>query len=383
MPDEPAAGSLDIGVGTVAGALPGADATLDLGPSHPTMHGAMRLRVTLDGDRIATAEPQVGYVHRGAEKLFEQRDYRAILMLADRHDWLSSFASELGVVLTVERMLGIEVPQRAVWLRTLLAELTRVTHHLAFLATFPLEVAAADIAFVAAAEREALLAVVEELTGSRLHTMTNRVGGLAVDVPAGWRDRCRAAVADLRDRLPQVAALLSLPAFVERTVGVGVLAAADVLAYGVSGPAARASGVPLDLRVDEPYLAYAELEVPVVTRTTGDAHGRFEVLVEQVGVSCDLVDTCLDRLPAGPVDQRLPKNLTVPEGSTYAWTESPPGINGYWLVSRGGRTPWRLKVRSASFNTVQALERILPGTRVEDLVAILGSLFVVIGDIDR
>jgi NADH-quinone oxidoreductase subunit D len=336
---------------------------LPLGPQHPSAHGVLQVRLTVDGDTVVSAEPRIGFLHRGAEKLFEVRDYRQITVLANRHDWLSAFGSELGVVLAVERMLGMEVPERAVWLRTLLAELNRVVNHLAFLpGTF--------------AAREPLQAVLEEASGGRVHYMANRVGGLKEDVPAGWTDRVRRAVDGLRP---------DLPTELDVAPGTGVLSLADAKAYGVSGPVGRASGLDVDLRRDEPYLAYGQLPVRVVTRTAGDALARYECVLDQVHASLDLAEAVLDRLPglSGPVNVRLPKTVKAPEGAVYERTENPLGINGYYLVSRGERTPWRLKLRSASFNNVQALAALLPGTRVEDLTTVLSSLFFVVGDIDR
>ena len=368
------------------------DMVLNIGPQHPATHGVLRLRLTLDGERIVTCEPIIGYMHRGAEKLFEVRDYRQIIMLANRHDWLSAFASELGVVLAVERMLGMEVPVRAIWARTLLAELNRVLNHLMFLGSYPLEVGAITPIFYAFRERETLQHVMEEISGGRMHYMFNRVGGLKEDLPAGWLDRTAAAIAAVRRRLPELEDLVfGNEIFAARTKGVGVVSPALVHAYGVSGPIARASGVNLDLRRDEPYLAYAELfgeggPGRVVTQTAGDCFARFAVLREQVHVSLDLADACLDMLrtlPAGPVNVRLPKILKAPEGHTYAWTENPLGLNGYFLVSRGEKTPWRLKLRSASFNNIAVLPELVPGCVIADLVAILGSMFFVVGDIDK
>ncbi|GII52461.1 NADH-quinone oxidoreductase subunit D 1 [Planotetraspora thailandica] len=381
-----------VGVGAGAGAvqakeLATEDMVLNIGPQHPSTHGVLRLRLTMDGERIMAAEPIIGYMHRGAEKLFEVRDYRQIIVLANRHDWLSAFANELGVVIAVERMLGMEVPQRAVWARTLLSELNRVLNHLMFLGSYPLELGAITPVFYAFRERETLQHVMEEISGGRMHYMFNRVGGLKEDLPLGWLDRASAAVAEVRRRLPDIEQLISgNEIFLARTKGVGVLDRETIMQYGVSGPIARASGVDLDLRRDEPYLAYGELPVRVVTRTAGDCNARFQVLLEQVKVSLDLADACVERLhglPPGPINQRLPKILKAPEGHTYAWTESPLGLNGYYLVSRGEKTPWRLKLRSASFNNVQVLRELLPGNLVSDMVAILGSMFFVVGDIDK
>ncbi|GAA2134356.1 NADH-quinone oxidoreductase subunit D [Actinomadura napierensis] len=376
-----------VGIGAGAKELATEDMTLNIGPQHPSTHGVLRLRLTLDGERISAAEPIVGYMHRGAEKLFEVRDFRQIIVLANRHDWLSAFSNELGVVLAAERMLGMEVPARAVWTRTLLAELNRVLNHLMFLGSYPLEVGAITPIFYAFRERETLQRVMEEISGGRMHYMFNRVGGLKDEVPAGWTARARTAVSEVRSRMGDIADLImGNEIFRARTRGVGVLTQEQILQYGVSGPLARASGVDFDLRRDEPYLAYGELDVRVVTRQEGDCLARFECLLDQVYASLDLADACLDRLgelPPGPVNQRLPKVLKVPEGHTYAWTENPLGINGYYLVSRGEKTPWRMKLRSASFNNIQVLAELLPGNLVADMIAILGSMFFVVGDIDK
>jgi NADH-quinone oxidoreductase subunit D len=379
------------------------DLLINLGEGHPSGHGMLRLRLTLEGDRIVTADPVIGYVHRGAEKLFEARDYRQIIVLANRHDWLGAFASELGVVLAAERLAGIEVPPRGVWARTLLAELNRVLSHLAFLGSYPPEVAGgtdvaagadaeagvAEAAAAAGRARELLQSIMEEISGGRMHYMFNRVGGLKEELPEGWLGRVGAAAARVREDLPRIGAIVrGSERFRGRTRGVGVLTGEQAGQFGVSGPAARASGVDFDLRRDEPYLAYAELAGPlrVVTRSEGDCLARFECLLDQAAVSLDLADACASRLaslPPGPLSARIPKVLKIPEGHTYAWTEGPLGLNGYYLVSRGGKTPWRLKVRSASFSNVQVLCELLPGHRVADLSPILGSMFFVVGDMDR
>lgn len=381
---------LTVGVG--AGDLATADMVLNIGPQHPATHGVLRLRVTLDGELISRAEPIVGYMHRGAEKLFEVRDYRQIMVLANRHDWLSAFSSEIGLALTVERMLGMEVPVRATWARTLLAELNRVLNHLMFLGSYPLELGAITPIFYAFREREELQAVMEEMSGGRMHYMVGRVGGLRDDIPAGWLGRAQIAIDQVRARLPELESLLVGNEILNaRTRGIGVLSAEDVASYGVSGPIARASGVDLDLRRDQPYLAYDELFVPggpgrVVTRQAGDCLARLEVLLEQTHVSLDLAQACIERLlamPGGPVNVKLPKVLKVPEGSDYVATENPLGFNGYYLVSRGEKTPWRLALRSASFNNVAVLAELLPGNLLADMVAILGSMFFVVGDIDK
>jgi len=390
MTTPPSQRELTVGVG--AGGLATSDMVLNIGPQHPSTHGVLRLRIVLDGERIVSAEPIIGYMHRGAEKLFEVRDYRQIIVLANRHDWLSAFANELGVVLGVERLLGMEVPVRAVWARTLLAELNRVLNHLMFLGSYPLELGAITPIFYSFWEREELQAVMEEASGGRMHYMFNRVGGLKEDLPAGWLGRVDQAVAAVRRRMPQLRNMLVGNEILgARTQDVGVLSPELIHSYGVSGPIARASGVDIDLRRDAPYLAYGELFSSggpgrVVTRREGDCLARLEVLLEQTQVSLDLAEACVERmrsLPQGPINVKLPKVLRVPEGHLYTVTENPLGFNGYYLVSRGEKTPWRLKLRSASFNNIAVLTEMLPGQLIGDMVAILGSMFFVVGDVDK
>ncbi|MCH7229331.1 NADH-quinone oxidoreductase subunit D [Glycomyces sp. L485] len=362
------------------------DMVLNIGPQHPSTHGVLRLRLRLDGERVTECEPIVGYMHRGAEKLYEVRDYRQIMLLANRHDWLSAFSSELGVALAAERLAEIEAPERAVWLRTALAEMNRVLNHLMFLGSYPLEIGAITPMFYAFTERERLQEVFEEASGGRIHYMYNCVGGLKADTPAGWEDRARTALDEVEHGMIRLDNLLRHnEIFAARTKGVGVLDAATAAAYGVSGPVARASGLDFDLRRDEPYLAYPELDVPIVLRHEGDCYARFMVLLDQVQASIDLARACLDRAAAleGPVNVKLPKIFKPPVGETYAWTENPLGANGYYLVSRGDKTPYRMKLRSASYSNVQALTTLMTGCLIPDMIAILGSMFFVVGDIDK
>jgi NADH-quinone oxidoreductase subunit D len=376
---------LTASIGPAAGGLTEADVVIPVGPRNPALTGALRLALTVEDDRIVSADPYIGYVHRGAEKLFEVRDYRQILMLVNRHDWLSAFNSEIGLAMAVERLLGVEVPERAIWLRTLLAEIGRALHHLAHLQGDPLESGDDGAVEAATDAREALQAVMDDYSGGRVHFMANRVGGLLHDVGPGWDAQVGQAVAGVRAALPAVERLIRGPS-AEALTGVGVLSSELVAEYGVTGPAARASGSQLDLRRDEPYLSYAELPVPLVSSDEGDCVARFGCLVDELAATLDLVEACLDQvtaLPAGPVAARLPPTVRAPEGHIYVWTESPAGINGYYLVSQGERTPWRLKLRTAGFNNVAVLPQLLVGCRVRELVPILGSLFFVIGDVDK
>lgn len=357
---------------------------LDLGPDHPSRAGLLELRLWTDAGVISSAEVVVGAMHRGAEKLFEVRDYRQILMLADRHDWQAPFSGELVVALTCEQMLGLEVPERAVWLRTLLAEHTRILSHLGFLGFVAFTLARPS---GVAAVRELLRHSTYVLTGNRIHPMANRLGGLAVDADAAWLD-AEVAVMDAVDRgRDEVAALVDSEPFAARTAGVAPLDATTVAQYGVSGPAARASGVRLDLRRRDPYLAYGELAdlLQNPADVTGDARSRFRALLDDVTVSASLVRACAERLRSltGPVSVRLPKIVKLPEGELYRTVEAPLGLAGVHLVSRGEKTPWRLKLRTPSFATVASLESLLKGLRVEDLDVSLASMGYVVGDIDR
>ncbi|HWG92611.1 MAG TPA: hypothetical protein VNU66_00095 [Mycobacteriales bacterium] len=364
--------------GVGPGALAEADLVLDLGPQHPTTHGGLQLALVLEDDVVVRAEPVVGFQHRGAEKLFEVRDYRQALVLADRHDWLSAFTSELGLALAVERALGLELPPRAAVLRVVLAELQRVAASLLFLGGLRLD--GDPDAVHGLAEREAVLRVLEEHTGGRIHPMANAVGGLKQDVPAGWPQRVRDVVARVRAGLP---ALRDLVDGADHLRGVGVLDPAAAKAHGATGPVARASGVDVDLRRDDPYLAYDRLPLEVVTATAGDAWSRTDVLLRQLEPSLVLVEAGLDDLPPGEVSVRLPKTVRAPEGTAHAWTESTSGVSGWYLVSRGGVTPWRLAMRTASSAHASLLPVLLPGTRLRDVASVLGTLFLVVGDIDK
>ncbi len=366
------------------------DMVLNIGPQHPATHGVLRLRLTLDGERVMACEPIIGYMHRGVEKLFEVRDYRQIIVLANRHDWLSAFSSELGVVLAVEDMLGMEVPERATWIRTLLAELNRVLNHLMFLGSYPLELGAITPIFYAFRERETIQEVMEEVSGGRMHYMFNRVGGLKEDIPAGWTGRASAAIATVRTRLHELEDLIfGNEIFRARTRGIGVLSPALVEAYGVSGPIARASGLDLDLRRDEPYLAYGELQdvlrVPVMT--DGDCYSRFAVLLEQT------------KVVARP-RRRVPRAAGRARAGTGQRTaaQDPQGAGGFDVrVDREPARPQRLLPRVARREdpvATQAAHRVVQQRRgaardrraacvVADLVAILGSMFFVVGDIDK
>ena len=391
---------------------------IPLGPDHPTLDGLPTIHLEHDGEVICSAEWIAGTVHRGAEKLFESRDYRQIVMLVDRHDWLSAFCSEIGVVVGIERALGLTPPPRAQHLRILLCELTRIAHHLAFLAPLPGELPPwwREGAWAWRAE---VLELIEAATGQRVHPMFAQVGGVRADVAAGWVARVAAAAtrwsgmgtgpaagqgpaaepgtargprsaAGPGTAAGQVAGLAGLDgpelgaALDSGYAGVALLTAVQAQGFGASGPVARASGVDLDLRRDDPYLPYPPFDVP--TSGACDARARIRMLVEELTPSIELVAWASGHLASEegqPVSVRLPKVVRVPEGASYTWTENPTGINGYLLVSRNDRTPWRLKLRSAGFGNAAALGAALVGTGLQDLPAAVASFLIVCGDVDR
>lgn len=368
---------------TVGTGMAPADISLDLGDLHPSGHGALRLRCRIDGDAVVAADPEPGLLHRGAEKLLEARDYRQALMLANRHDWLGAAVSEIALATAVEELLGLEVPSRAIWLRTLLCEIARASSallHLAGAATMPPRGVAVTGAPGMAA-REAWLGCLESMSGGRVHPMVTRIGGLAHDAPPDWGDQIAAAIALTRSQIP---ALLEA---IEVTVpaGLAVLGRDAAKDWSVGGPVARASGLDEDLRRDAPTLAYAQLSdvVRVVTADEGDALARYRVLAGQVLADLDVIEACWARVPEGPIDVRLPKVVRAPEGAAYAWLESAMGPSGAYVVSTGEVTPWRVRLRTASYANVQAMGAALPGTRLVDLPAAVGSFLFVAGDLDH
>ncbi len=371
--------------------------TLELGSQHPAGHGPITMALQIEGDSdnptVRWAEPRLIPLHRGVEKLFESRDYRQSLMLADRHEWHSAFGSELGLALTIESMSGIAVPQRATWLRTAMAELNRVIHHLRWLGETIGELSGDDAAGLALRDstrdaRDALTSCHEAISGGRLHPMFVVPGGVRDDAPNGWTDQLRRSASAA---LPVAEAVSGWVAGRDDLAGVGVLRDGEATALGASGPVARASGAALDLRIDDPYIGYGQLVeegvLKRVTRKTGGSQARLEVLAEELAISLRCVEVVAARLDApanqGPVNVRLPRAVRVPEGSGYGWTENPSGINGWFLTSRGGPMPYRLKIRAASFANASAMCEAMVGTHIRDLPTILMTFLLVGGDLGR
>ncbi len=302
----------------------------------------------------------------------------------NRHDWISAFNNELGWVIAVERLAGIEVPDRAQWIRTMMAEWNRILNHLMFSGSYPLELGAMTPIFYAFREREMIQDLMEAATGARMHHSYVRVGGLKDDLPRGFLKRATEVLAVMRKRIQEYESLIMGNEIVHaRTYGVGVLGPDVAIAYGCSGPVLHASGVPMDPRKDEPYEKYGEVEFEVPVARNGDCYDRLWVLVERMKQSCDIIEQCIGKMPPGGyIAGKLPKKLSL-DGEVYVRTENPLGLMGYYLVGNGNKEPYRLKMRTASFSNVSVIPAILPGTLVPDLIAILGSIFFVVGDVDR
>jgi NADH-quinone oxidoreductase subunit D len=376
-------GGLDVEI-VEPGTLATEDMILNIGPQHPSTHGVLRIVLELDGEVIQRAEPVIGYMHRGAEKLAEVRDARQTLVLMNRHDWISAFNNELGFVIAVERLADIEVPERAQWIRTMFAEWNRILNHLMFSGSYPLELGAMTPIFYAFREREMIQDLMESATGARMHHSYCRVGGLKDDLPRGFLQRSVEVLAAVRSTIAEFESLIMGNEIIfARCRDVGILPAETAIAYGTSGPVLQASGVAMDPRKDEPYEKYAEVEFDVPVGTRGDSYDRLWVLIERMKQSCNIIEQCMDKLPPGQFRAgKLPKTLKL-DGEVYVRTENPLGLMGYYLVGDGGEYPYRLKMRTASFSNVSVLSALLPGKLLADMVSILGSIFFVVGDVDR
>ncbi len=376
-------GGLDVEV-VSSNAMATEEMILNIGPQHPSTHGVLRVVLEMDGEVITRAEPVIGYMHRAAEKLAEYRDARQTMVLMNRHDWISAFNNELGFVIAVERLAGIEVPDRAQWIRTMMAEWNRLLSGLMFSGSYPLELGAMTPIFFAFREREMIQDLMESATGARMHHSYARVGGLKDDLPAGFLKEAGEALKETRKRIKEYEQLVMGNEIIfARTRGVGALPAETAIAYGCSGPVLHASGVAMDSRKDEPYEKYGEVEFEVPVAAGGDCYDRLWVLVERMKQSCNIIEQCLDKLPPGPYRaEKLPKTLKL-DGEAYVRTENPLGLMGYYIVGNGKKQPYRLKMRTASFSNVSVIPAMLPGCLMPDLIAILGSIFFVVGDVDR
>jgi len=383
--------------------------TINFGPNHPSTHGVLRLVVDLDGETVVGLRAVIGYLHTGFEKSMEQKTYWKAITYPARMDYLSFQQSELLFVMAIEKLLGVEPPPKAVWMRTLLAELVRIHSHLVWLGTTGLELGAISMFWYCFRERDLVLDLFEMVTGVRMHTRYFQAGGLAEDVPVGFADQCRRFAGLMPQRVDEYEALFDRNRiFLERTKGIGLLSADDAIALGQSGPMLRASGVDWDLRRAAPYLAYPELDFDVPVYPEGDVYARYKVHMDEMRQSARIVEQCLDGMPEGPwiADDRkivLPprdelhtsmeslihhfklvtEGYRVPEGEVYVAIESSRGELGCYLVSDGGPRPWRVHFRAPSLVALQAIATCLSSSLIADMIAIAASLDPVMGDVDR
>jgi NADH-quinone oxidoreductase subunit D len=382
---------------------------LNMGPSHPCTHGVFRIVLELDGEVVMSARPEVGYLHRGDEKIAENLTYNQFVPYTDRLDYLSPLANNVAYVLAVEKLMRLQVPPRCQYIRVICCEMARVASHLVGLGAMALDLAAMTVFLYTFTERERLLSLMEKLTGARLTNSYTRVGGVARDLPNGWIGELKQFLGDFPRMIDEVDRLLTRNRiFMDRNQGVGVLPKDVAIDFGVTGPNLRGSGVEFDLRKNHPYLCYKDFEFDVPVGTTGDCYDRYLVRMEEMRQSVRILKQACDKLPDGPVNAPDLKSVLppkeqvltkmeqlihhfmivtegpdVPPGEVYFGAENPKGELGFYIVSKGGGVPWRMKIRSPSFCNLSALPYLLKGHMIGDIAAILGSLDFVMGECDR
>jgi NADH-quinone oxidoreductase subunit D len=359
--------------------------TLNIGPQHPATHGTLRIVAKLDGEQVVQCEPIMGYMHRGYEKLTEVRTFPQVTTLINRIDWLGSFANEVPFILAAETLMEIEAPPRAQWIRTVLFELSRIANITLFLGDMGVQLGALTPVFFAFRDREYVLNQIEAVTGGRFHPNFDRIGGLKDDLPKGWIEETKGVMGKIRDFCDEIEALLmGNEIFDARTRGIGVIPRHIAEQYGLSGANARASGIDWDLRRDNPVgLAWNELDWKVWTHPDGDSFARYWVRLQEVRESCNMIDQLLDGLPSGPIMAKVPRIIKVPAGEAWCCTENPLGEMGYYVVSKGDLGPFRVKIKTASFNNISVVPWVMQGVYVPDVITILASLYFILGDIDR
>ena len=388
---------MHIAEASVSVALETPEMTLNIGPQHPSTHGVLRLVAKVDGERVVSVEPVIGYMHRGYEKLTEVRTYAQITALVNRIDWVSGFANEVPFIRAVEELAGIEPPPRAQYIRMILTEMARISSHLVFMSSYPLELGAPTPLMHALRERERVLDLIEGVTGGRFHPNFNRVGGVkpvagggseqkkvSQDLPQGFLQGTRDAMDEVIAVCDDLEELVTGNELIQaRTIGVGVIPGDVALGYGMSGGNLRASGIGFDLRKHENVLPYSEMDFEVPVGRNGDCYDRYVVRLLEIRQAARIVQQAVDGIPSGPLQAKVPRILKVPTGEAYVRAENPKGEMGYYIVSQGGRMPYRVKIRSASFSNLSVLPWVLAGALIPDLVAIMGSLDFVLGDVDR
>ncbi|MGE3962383.1 MAG: NADH-quinone oxidoreductase subunit D [Dehalococcoidia bacterium] len=363
------------------------DLLLNVGPQHPSTHGVFRMVLQVDGEVVKDVIPYIGYLHRGAEKLCETMDFRQGIGFMDRTEYLAAHNAELSYVMAVEALAEIEVPERAQWIRMILCELNRLSSHFMFLGAFGIDVGVFATPFIYAwKEREQIIDLFEEVSGDRMMYAYFRPGGLAWDVPVNFKERVREVLESTRIGIKDFDGLLTKnEIFLARTQGVGVITAEEAIDWGMSGPSIRASGVAIDVRKDEPYLFYDQVDFDVITRTEGDVFARYACRLDEMWESVKIIEQCLEKLPDfGPImPEKMPRMLRTPPGEVYIRTEAPRGEYGIYMVSEGGNRPYRLKVRSACLSNLQALRDMSVGLYMADAIIVLGSIDIVLSEVDR
>ncbi len=382
---------------------------LSMGPQHPSTHGVLRLVLELDGETVVRAIYDIGYLHTGFEKSFEDKTYSQGITLTDRMDYLAPLSNNLAYCLAVEKLLDLEIPPRAQWIRVLLTELTRIGSHLVWLGTHAIDIGAMSVFLYCFREREDLLNIFENVSGQRMMTSFFRIGGLALEPPLGWLKAVEKVLKKFPSRIDEYEGLLTRnPIWMGRTQGVGVISKEDAIAYGLSGPSLRGSGVDWDVRKKQPYSSYDKFDFETPTRPEGDVYARYLVRVEEMRQSLRIVKQAMEGLPEGPIKANAPhivmpdresmktsiesliyhfkivtEGFHPPIGEVYQSIESPRGELGIYVVSDGSPKPWRCHVRAPSFANLQALPKMIEGRLIADVVACIGSIDVVLGEIDR
>jgi NADH-quinone oxidoreductase subunit D len=382
---------------------------LNMGPQHPSMHGVLRLVVEIDGEIVVRLYPEIGYLHTGIEKTCEAKFFQQVVPLTDRIDYLSPMANNLCYCLAVEKLLQLEIPEKAQWIRVLLTELTRLNSHLIWLGTHAMDIGALTVFLYCFREREDILRIFEAVAGQRMMTSYFRIGGLSMEPPLDFFDRVQAFINIFPEKIDEYSNLLTgNPIFRNRLMGVGILSAEDAVALAVTGPNMRGSGVDFDLRRDMPYSSYEKFQFSVPVATAGDCWARYEVRLQEMRESVKIIQQALDGMPEGPIKADAPKivlpdrekmktqmealihhfkivteGFAVPAGEVYQGIESPRGQMGYYVVSDGTAKPYRVHMRNPSFATLQAIETMAKGRMISDLVAVVGSIDIVLGEIDR
>ena len=373
------------GVGNGQGTLLGADELiLNMGPQHPSTHGVLRVKLKLDGERVVGSECVIGYLHRGVEKIAEHRTYQQFAPYVDRMDYVAAVSNGLGYCEAVEKLLGAEAPPRAKVIRTILTELQRIASHLLWLGTHALDIGALTPLFYCLREREEILKIFEKYCGARLTTHAFRIGGLQYDAYDTLEKDVERFCNDFHRRIAEYEELLTgNRIWIARTKGVGVLSAEDAIALGVTGPVLRASGVKWDIRKAMPYAAYDQFAFDIPTGKNGDTYDRYLVRMEEMRQSVLICLQGIQKIPAGPILGKVGKVLKPPAGEVYHAIEAPKGELGYYIVSDGTVQPYRVRIRPPSFVNLQAFDKMARGHLVADVVAIIGTLDIVLGEVDR